>query len=147
MTDITEWIQASHDRIGGFPAPVDGSAGFAAASLSWMSRGACQGEDPELFFPIATEGPALLQISAAKEVCRHCAVAAMCLAYALQTRQTGIWGGTTQEERRAMTEPCRWHAGEQTGCMTAPGRPILPGQQAGRPPGAKVAGIPGESGA
>ncbi|MFY9888546.1 MAG: hypothetical protein WAK71_09580 [Streptosporangiaceae bacterium] len=24
------------------------------ASAAWMSRGACQGEDPEMFFPIAT---------------------------------------------------------------------------------------------
>ena len=77
---------------------------------------ACRGEDPELFFPIATEGPALLQISAARAVCRRCAVAAMCLAYALQTRQAGIWGrnhpgatprhdGTTPLARRRAERP------------------------------------------
>jgi WhiB family transcriptional regulator, redox-sensing transcriptional regulator len=80
---------------------------YAAASCGWMSRGACQGEDPELFFPIAVEGPALHQASEAKEVCRRCAVCAMCLAYAVETRQAGIWGGTTWEERRAMMRPSR----------------------------------------
>lgn len=64
----------------------------AAASCGWMSREACQGEDPELFFPVAAKGPALHQISEAKEVCRRCAVRAMCLAYAVETSQAGIWG-------------------------------------------------------
>jgi WhiB family transcriptional regulator, redox-sensing transcriptional regulator len=110
VTDITEWIQADRDRVRGLPAASGGGASYAAASLSWMSQGACHGEDPELFFPIATEGPALLQISTARAVCRRCAVAATCLAYALETGQAGIWGGTTQEERRAMTERHRWRA-------------------------------------
>ncbi len=88
-------------------AMADVTAGGArrpAGSLTWMSRGACQAEDPELFFPIAAHGPALSQISAARAVCQRCAVAALCLAYALETGQAGIWGGTTQEERIAMTE-------------------------------------------
>jgi len=69
-----------------------------------MPRGACQGEDPELFFPIAASGPGLAQVIAAKAVCFRCAVRAACLSYALVTGQAGIWGGTTQEERNAM----RW---------------------------------------
>jgi WhiB family transcriptional regulator, redox-sensing transcriptional regulator len=81
---------------------------YAAASCGWMSRGACQGEDPELFFPVAAEGPGLHQISEAKEVCRRCAVCARCLAYAVETRQAGVWGGTTWEERRAMMKPSRF---------------------------------------
>jgi WhiB family redox-sensing transcriptional regulator len=67
-----------------------------------MPASACQGEDPELFFPIAATGPALAQVIAAKAVCFRCAVRAACLAYALATGQAGIWGGTTQEERHAM---------------------------------------------
>ena len=104
MTDITELSQAGHDWIAGLPAAAGDSARHLAAALTWMSLGSCQGEDPELFFPIAAYGPALPQISAARAVCRPCAVATMCLAYALRTRQAGIWGGTTQEERHAMTE-------------------------------------------
>jgi WhiB family redox-sensing transcriptional regulator len=91
---------------------------YADASVTWMTRGACRGEDPELFFPVASQGSALSQISAARAVCQRCPVAAMCLAYALQTSQTGIWGGTTQEERRAMRERHRRSAGEQTSRLT-----------------------------
>jgi WhiB family redox-sensing transcriptional regulator len=76
-------------------------------SSDWMSRGACQREDPELFFPIAAIGPALHQVNAAKAVCLRCAVRAACLSYGLETRQEGIWGGTTWDERAAMSEPYR----------------------------------------
>jgi WhiB family redox-sensing transcriptional regulator len=68
----------------------------------WMSQGACREEDPEIFFPIAAQGPALAQVSSAKAVCRRCAVNAACLSFGLETRQEGIWGGTTREERLAM---------------------------------------------
>ncbi len=73
-----------------------------STSVSWMSKGACQGEDPELFFPIAMTGPALQQVSVAKAICQRCAVRVACLSYGLQTSQDGIWGATTREERRAM---------------------------------------------
>jgi WhiB family redox-sensing transcriptional regulator len=73
-----------------------------AEADAWMSRGACRHEDPELFFPIAVTGPAMQQVSAAKTVCGRCPVQASCLSYALETRQDGIWGGTTGEERLAM---------------------------------------------
>ncbi len=78
------------------------SSQFSGSSPGWMPRGACQGEDPDLFFPIAAAGPALAQVVAAKAVCFRCAVRAACLAYALATGQAGIWGGTTHEERHAM---------------------------------------------
>ena len=68
----------------------------------WMPRSACQGQDPQLFFPIAATGPVLAQVIAAKAVCFRCAVRAACLSYAVATGQAGIWGGTTQEERHAM---------------------------------------------
>jgi WhiB family redox-sensing transcriptional regulator len=79
----------------------------ARRSSEWMMRGACQRADPELFFPIATTGPALHQVDAAKAVCRGCAVRAACLSYGLETRQDGIWGGTTWDERAAMRKPRR----------------------------------------
>ncbi|MGH3411190.1 MAG: WhiB family transcriptional regulator [Streptosporangiaceae bacterium] len=87
------------------------SSDAAAGSLGWMSRGACQGEDPELFFPIAANGAAVHQISAAKAVCRRCQVRAACLSYGLNTRQDGIWGGTTADERRAMRRQSGFTAG------------------------------------
>jgi WhiB family redox-sensing transcriptional regulator len=75
---------------------------LTSGSPSWMPQGACQGEDPELFFPVTAAGPALAQVLAAKAVCFRCAVRAACLAFALATGQAGIWGGTTQDERQAM---------------------------------------------
>jgi len=66
----------------------------------WRDLAACRGEDPELFFPIGTSGPALLQVEQAKAVCRRCSVIDQCLAEALRRREMyGIWGGTTEAER------------------------------------------------
>src|ERR1700728_444712 len=78
------------------------SSDAATGLFGWMSQGACQSEDPELFFPVTTRGAALHQVSAAKAVCRACAVRAAWLSFGLQTSQGGIWGGTTPEERRAL---------------------------------------------
>jgi WhiB family redox-sensing transcriptional regulator len=73
-----------------------------------MSRGACRGEDPELFFPITAAGPALAQVRSAKAICGRCPVQANCLSYALITGQhDGIWGGTTSEERWSAGRPRR----------------------------------------
>ena len=46
--------------------------------MDWRHRAACRDEDPELFFPVGNSGPALLQISEAKAVCRRCPVASSC---------------------------------------------------------------------
>jgi WhiB family transcriptional regulator, redox-sensing transcriptional regulator len=78
--------------------PVDTRTG----PRGWMSRGACKREDPEMFFPVATTGPALRQIRMAKAVCLRCAVCATCMSYALENMQDGIWGGTTEQERRTL---------------------------------------------
>lgn len=88
---------------------------FAGSSPGWMPRGACQGEDPELFFPIAAAGPALAQVFAAKAVCFRCVVRAACLSYALATGQADIWGETTQEERHAMRGSTGLRAHEHSG--------------------------------
>jgi WhiB family redox-sensing transcriptional regulator len=106
---------------GAFPERVVmTSSSFAVGSPGWMPRGACRGEDPELFFPIAAVGPALAQVFAAKTVCFRCAVRTACLSYALATGQAGIWGGTTQEERHAMRRPAGLPAHLHT---ASPGKP------------------------
>jgi WhiB family redox-sensing transcriptional regulator len=67
----------------------------------WRLHAACRHTDPELFFPIGSTGPALEQIAEAKRVCEECPVRTPCLEFALSTSQdSGIWGGTTEEERR-----------------------------------------------
>jgi len=61
---------------------------------------ACAGEDPELFFPIGENGPALLQTEEAKSVCRSCPLMDSCLQGALERNEQGVWGGTDDAERR-----------------------------------------------
>jgi len=69
----------------------------------WRADAACRGEDPELFFPVGSTGPALDQIAEAKEVCGRCPVQEACLDFALNTGQAyGIWGGLTEDERRSL---------------------------------------------
>ncbi|GAB3181162.1 WhiB family transcriptional regulator [Streptomyces incanus] len=69
----------------------------------WRTRAACRDEDPDLFFPIGTSGPALLQTEQAKGVCRRCPVRQQCLDWAMDTGQSlGVWGGTSETERRTL---------------------------------------------
>jgi WhiB family redox-sensing transcriptional regulator len=69
----------------------------------WRDMAACRNEDPDLFFPIGTSGPSLLQTEQAKAVCRRCPVREQCLRWALETRDClGVWGGTSENERRAL---------------------------------------------
>jgi len=68
--------------------------------MEWRYRASCRGEEPELFFPIGSTGPALDQLGRAKSVCHRCPVTPECLAWALDTGQrAGVWGGLSEEER------------------------------------------------
>ncbi|GEC02911.1 transcriptional regulator WhiB [Streptomyces spinoverrucosus] len=85
------------------------------ARMEWLRRAACVGEDPELFFPVGTTGPALRDIAAAKRVCARCSVITQCLRYALSSGQTsGVWGGTGEHERAALLRTARTHQGRGT---------------------------------
>jgi WhiB family redox-sensing transcriptional regulator len=69
----------------------------------WRDHAACRDSDPELFFPIGTAGPALLQQERAKQVCAGCQVRTPCLEWALASGQeAGVWGGASEDERRAL---------------------------------------------
>ena len=71
--------------------------------MDWRHNAACRDEDPELFFPVGTSGPAILQVAQAKAVCHRCPVASDCLTWALQSGQdAGVWGGMSEDERRAL---------------------------------------------
>jgi WhiB family redox-sensing transcriptional regulator len=85
------------------PAPAELLAAAPAPEGNWRQRAGCRDEDPELFFPIGTTGPAERQAEEAKAICRRCAVMADCLDWALDTGQEyGVWGGTGEDERRAL---------------------------------------------
>lgn len=88
--------------------------------MDWRHRAICREEDPELFFPIGNEGPALLQIAEAKTVCRRCPVVSDCLAWAIESGQgAGVWGGMSEDERRAFKRrgrtPERYRTGTYAG--------------------------------
>jgi WhiB family redox-sensing transcriptional regulator len=70
---------------------------------AWRTKAACLDEDPELFFPNGNTGRALEQIEQAKAVCLTCSVSDQCLQWALKTKQdAGVWGGTSEDERRSL---------------------------------------------
>jgi WhiB family redox-sensing transcriptional regulator len=64
----------------------------------WIDEAACAGADPELFFPKKNDGPA----REAKAVCASCPVREACRDYAVRSpvMLAGVWGGTTESERR-----------------------------------------------
>ncbi|MDX2561936.1 WhiB family transcriptional regulator [Streptomyces sp. NPDC087219] len=76
---------------------------------SWRASAACQDVDPDLFFPVGTGAPALVQAEEAKEICRGCPVREACLDWAMDdSRQvTGVWGGLDENERRALKRRLR----------------------------------------
>jgi len=93
---------------------VSTATGIALAldSGEWRLDASCRDTDPDLFFPVGTTGPALEQIEQAKRVCRECLVHQECLEFALATNQdSGVWGGTSEEERRKLRKV--WLAKQQ----------------------------------
>lgn len=77
------------------------SLALGSADYTWRKDAICRDTDPDLFFPVGTTGFALVQIDRAKQVCGECPVNEDCLQYAIETNQdSGIWGGTSEEERR-----------------------------------------------
>ncbi len=67
-------------------------------SATWRRRAACRGIDVEIFFP-ETDDDAVVEV--AKAVCEMCPVRQACLEHALAHREReGVWGGTTERERR-----------------------------------------------
>jgi WhiB family redox-sensing transcriptional regulator len=68
--------------------------------MDWRDYAACRDSDPELFFPLGAVGASVPQIEQAKRICRTCPVCGPCLRWALDHGDAGVWGGTTEEERR-----------------------------------------------
>lgn len=75
----------------------------AATTSDWRHFSACRDEDADLFFPVGTSGPALIQAEQAKAICRRCPVTDDCLRWALSSGEdSGVWGGMSEDERRAV---------------------------------------------
>jgi WhiB family transcriptional regulator, redox-sensing transcriptional regulator len=66
---------------------------------TWTDHAACRGVDPEVFFPVSRNAA---DASEAIAVCRGCPVRHECLATALTRAESGVWGGTTEAQRRRL---------------------------------------------
>ena len=66
------------------------------STTGWMALGLCRMYAPSTFFPSDGVG-----VDVARQVCAECPVRALCLEYALEHRiDHGVWGGTSERERR-----------------------------------------------
>jgi|tagenome__1003787_1003787.scaffolds.fasta_scaffold20551038_2 WhiB family redox-sensing transcriptional regulator len=73
------------------------------APAPWMTAGACNDQDPDLFFPISASDASTEQIEHATAICGGCAVQAECLHYALTNNiKYGIWGGRSEQQRQSL---------------------------------------------
>lgn len=70
---------------------------FQVRPESWMYSGLCAQSDPDAWFP--DKGG---DVGPAKRICARCPVVAECLAFALEHEEAGVWGGTSEVERRRM---------------------------------------------
>ena len=72
----------------------------------WMAEGNCSSTAPSTFFPSDGVG-----VDAARKICEGCPVKAPCLEYALHNRiDHGVWGGTSERERRRILRQRRQQA-------------------------------------
>jgi WhiB family redox-sensing transcriptional regulator len=65
---------------------------------TWQSHGACKGSDPDQYFPHPYVSHA--QIVSIRAVCEACPVRRECADWGIHHEQLGIWGGTTDRQRR-----------------------------------------------
>lgn len=68
----------------------------------WRRRAACRlvpAEDLWIFWPGRGDQAAL---RAAKKVCASCPVVEECLAYAIEAKEPGVWGGKSEHERQVL---------------------------------------------
>ena len=75
------------------------------SATPWRKHAACRGLDVEVFYPVSDEEA---DAAEAKLICAQCPVRQACLEHALAAREReGIWGGTTERERRRLVRQRR----------------------------------------
>jgi WhiB family transcriptional regulator, redox-sensing transcriptional regulator len=104
----SDWFVLSGGLSAGSVAPVQEVSALALQrhDEGWQTKAACRGPLGAIFFP-PTSGERSSDRSGreakAVEVCRTCAVAEPCLAYALRIREPhGVWGGLNEAQRKAL---------------------------------------------
>lgn len=78
------------------------------ARPAWMDHAYCREHNipTDVFYPAGEDNRSFF-VSAAKAVCRQCPVASDCLEWALAHEEWGVWGMTTQMERRRIARSLR----------------------------------------
>lgn len=71
-----------------------------SAELRKKSR--CTDVDSPLFFP-TYDSPSSTE--AAKKICAWCPIRVECLRHAMENDELGVWGGTSEAERRSLKRP------------------------------------------
>ncbi|MFB7798964.1 WhiB family transcriptional regulator [Isoptericola sp. NPDC056134] len=85
-------VQTAPDILAGITGPT------ATLTYDEESQALCSQTDPEVFYP--SQGD---HADAAKAVCAECPIRMRCLEVAVANREMwGVWGGTSQQERRRM---------------------------------------------
>jgi len=83
----------------------------STGNWDWQLRADCRHANRDLFFSREGEGHGarLRREHSAKKFCKPCPVRRQCLEHALTTGEPfGVWGGTTELERRAGTARSPW---------------------------------------
>lgn len=90
----------AHQQKAGEETMVGPARTHGTHDMDWRARGACRFSDPEMFFPVAENGPEFDQaVAAAKQVCAGCPVRAECAAWAIAALPHGVAGGMSADER------------------------------------------------
>lgn len=76
----------------------------APQSSDWRKRAACRGHDTDMFFPERGQN-----VKPAKEVCHTCPVKKPCLEEALINLDPGIWGETSERQRKLTNKASKSH--------------------------------------
>lgn len=71
--------------------------GALAQPEPWMADAVCAQVDGDLWFP--EKGGSNAE---ARRICAGCPVKALCLDYAIENDERGVWGGTSEQERQRM---------------------------------------------
>jgi len=63
----------------------------------WMSKGICNDDNRSLFYSLYISDQ-----RAAVKICQECPIINECLEYAIKNNEIGVWGGTTEKQRKRL---------------------------------------------
>jgi WhiB family redox-sensing transcriptional regulator len=63
----------------------------------WMEEGICNYENRKLFYSLL-----IREQREAVKICQQCPIIDKCREYAIKNNEIGVWGGTTEKQRRKL---------------------------------------------